>query len=257
MRVRAAVIGVVAIVALLGFAWFCRINFATLDRTGFVDCECVGPDGRPVRYVTYVPPEYRPDRDWPLIVFLHGTGERGTDGRTHLRVGLAPSINKVRREGKTAFDFVALFPQSRSGQWEPGSPDEARLEAALADARSRYALDARRLYLTGHSSGGTGAWCLAAATPGRWAAVAPLCGTVDPSGAAALASVPCWYFHGTDDTPESVVQADALIRAVRAAGGVPRYSLLPSLGHGIWPEVYGDPAFYNWLRVQQSSAAAH
>jgi predicted peptidase len=217
---------------------------------GFAVRTCEGPWGDEVRYSLYVPPDRDPSRPYPLIVFLHGHGERGSDGRRHLRVGLARAIRDGLRKGQR-FNFLALFPHGRTGSWAAGSEDHELVLTVLDDAMDHYAVDRRRIYLTGLSSGGTGTWQLAAAHPERWAAIVPVCGSPDAALAAAVKDIPCWCFHGTADGVAPVANLRQMLARLRAEGGRPRCTEYAGLGHGIWDKVYRSTELYDWLLRQQ------
>src|SRR5262249_30519329 len=128
------------------------------------------------KYVLFVPYDYDGTRPFPLIVFLHGAGQTGTDGRNQIRVGLGPVIKRQ----ENTFAFLAVFPQSHKGGWVAGSEDAKRVLAILDEVQKDYRVDTTRVYLTGISMGGEGTWSLAAAHPRRWAAIVPICGVGDP-----------------------------------------------------------------------------
>ncbi len=214
-------------------------------------------DGQNYPYVVYVPPEYDPQRAWPVILFLHGSGERGRDGLRQTEVGLGRAI----RLHRSRIPAVVVMPQCPPGRtW-----DDAMLEVALRcvqQASQRYRLDPRRVYLTGLSLGGAGAWRLAAELPGRFAAVVPICGFVgDPRTrpptelvarmAPHLARTPIWCFHGAADPAVSVEQSRTITAAVKAAGGRVRYTEIPGAGHNVWDRAYGDPNLWKWLFAQR------
>ena len=214
-------------------------------------------DGQRYPYVVYVPPEYDPRKPWPVILFLHGSGERGRDGLKQTEVGIGRAI----RLHRSWIPAIVVMPQCPPGRaW-----DDAMLRMALAcvqQASQRYHLDPRRVYLTGLSLGGAGAWRLAAELPGRFAAVVPICGFVgDPRTrpptdlvarmAPRLARRPIWAFHGAADPVVSVEQARTITAAVRAAGGQVQYTEIPGAGHNVWDRAYGNPKLWTWLFAQR------
>lgn len=225
---------------------------ATAQR-GFLDRVYRNAQGEH-RYVVFVPHDYSTARAWPVILFLHGAGERGTDGHKPVEVGLGPAIRKREK----TFPFIAVFPQCASegsprGKWSPRAPDGKRALHILAQVEQTYRTDPDRVYLTGLSMGGYGAWSHAAADPGRWAAVVPICGGGDPAWAERLVDVPLWCFHGDADPVVPVEQSRQMIAALRGAGGAPRYTELPGVGHNAWDAAYDNGDLYTWLLEQRRS----
>jgi pimeloyl-ACP methyl ester carboxylesterase len=204
---------------------------------------------------------FRPPAAWsgshtvPLVVFLHGSGERGTDNVQQLR-----SLPTVLCE-KTicdAFPCAVVAPQCPPGMsWSAGLDFNIDLldgvmrmiDEALADRR----IDPTRIYLIGLSMGGFGSWELAARAPERFAAVVPICGGGIAKHADRLVGVPLWAVHGADDKVVPVAQSKTMIEAVRQAGGAPRYLELPGVGHNCWDSVFrADSEVLQWM-FQQST----
>jgi predicted peptidase len=130
------------------------------------------------KYVVFIPKDYNADKAYPLILFLHGAGERGTDGKRQSEVGLGKAVKKHA----DTFPFIVVFPQAQK-TWKVGSDDSKRALAILDQVEKDYKVDKKRVYLTGLSMGGYGTWDLAAADPKRWAAIVPICGGGDPKAA--------------------------------------------------------------------------
>jgi predicted peptidase len=216
-------------------------------QTGFLDRVYRGPGGQEVKYVVFLPHGYDGVKTFPVILFLHGAGKSGTDGREQARGALGDAI---RKQEKT-FAFVAVFPQAHEGNWKADSPDGKRALAILDEVMKDYRGDPKRVYLTGLSMGGAGTWSLAAAHPQRWAAIVPLCGGGDPKMAAKIKDVPCWCFHGDADQVIEVGQSRAMIRALKAAGGRPLYHEYPGVGHNCWDLTYASADLYEWLLEQK------
>lgn len=214
--------------------------------TGFL-ARTIEVDGTARRYVLFVPPDYAPDHSWPLLVFLNGAGECGTDGWKQVAVGLGQAIQKdVRR-----WPFLVLFPQKpdRGSAWEDHA---AMIDAMLARTRGDFAIDERRLFLTGLSQGGHGTWALGARQNGggahKWAALAPVCGYGDAAAIGpGLAGTPIWCFHGEDDKAVACQQSKDLVAAVRAAGGDAKLTLYPGTGHNSWDKAYGEAGLAEWF----------
>lgn len=233
---------------------------AQVAQRGFVD-RVFRDEAGAHKYVVFVPREYTPEREWPVIMYLHGAGERGTDGRRQLTVGLGPYV----RQNAQTFPFIVVFPQNENVRgrildaWSAESPDGRRAVAILDDVMNDYRIDPERQILTGWSMGGYGAWSLGTAMPDRWAAVVPLAGGGDPAQAPNLKNTPVWAFHGAEDMVVPPTASRTMISALRAAGGNPRYDELPNVGHDVWRVAYESDALYRWMlnpAVAPPSAAA-
>lgn len=220
---------------------------AAAAETGFVR-KTFQDDTGAHGYVVYVPRDYSADRAWPVMLFLHGAGERGSDGFRQAEVGLGPMI---RRWG--SFPWIVVFPQAEDTRgpiksvWSPDAPDGKRALAILEQVERTYRIDPKRRALTGWSMGGRGTYMLAAAFPGKWSAVLPIAGWADLDLAERLAKVPLWSFHGTADTLVSFDEDRELIEEIRRSGGRPWFTVLPDEGHYIWRSVYASPAVLEWL----------
>jgi predicted peptidase len=211
-------------------------------ETGFL-FRFVSVAGEEFKYAVYVPRGYDASKAWPAIVFLHGAGECGRDGQKHLAVGLGPAVMLDAER----WPFVVVFPQKPEvkKQWEEyDAPVMAMLEAAQKEWR----VDTARVYLTGLSQGGHGTWAIAAAHPDRFAAIVPVCGYGDPSLVAAkVKGIPTWVFHGEADTSVKVDESRAMVAAITAAGGEPKLTTYPDVGHNSWDKAYREPELVPWL----------
>jgi predicted peptidase len=212
------------------------------EKTGFLDKIYKGEKGD-VKYVVFIPKDYDGKKEYPVIMFLHGAGESGTDGQKQVKVGLGKAI----RDKKENFEFIAIFPQSQKGGWGAGSAEGKRAMAILDTVEKDYKTDKHRVYLTGLSMGGFGTWSLAAAHPKRWAAIAPICGGGNPKDAAKIKDIPCWCFHGDADTAVKVDRSRDMIKALKDAGGTPRYDEYAKVGHNSWDRAYATADLYPWL----------
>jgi predicted peptidase len=161
-------------------------------RTGFVSRIYEDAENVEWKYTLFVPTEYKRDRLYPLLVYLHGYGARGVDGDKPTTDGPGAFL----REWEKTFDMLVLFPQSETGSWEADTEDGQRVMAILEEVLRDYAVDRRRIYLMGTSAGGFGVWSLAMHYPRKWAAIVPICGGGDPSSVEAIQHIPCWCFHG-------------------------------------------------------------
>lgn len=249
---------------LAALALSCR-SVATMTDTGFLD-RTLTDGGRVHRYVVYVPKEWTPEKRWPVILFLHGSGERGDDGQRQTAVGLGPAI----RWNPERFPAIVVLPQARAGTRWMG--DEARFAMrALERTVTELAGDPDRLYLTGMSLGGYGVWHLALENPGRFAAIVPVCGgivkpqtaqnvrqspiTIDAADpyaftAERLRGLPAWIFHGADDSVIPASESRRMHEELRLRNAPVRYTEYPGVGHNAWDPAYGDPALWEWLFAQ-------
>lgn len=202
--------------------------------------------GRALHYLQYVPESSAAsEKPVALMLFLHGAGERGTQ-LDRVKVHGPP---KFIARGES-FPCIVLSPQCPKEQWW-NIDDLAKL---LDKAQQDFKVDPDRVYVTGLSMGGFGTWALAAAYPDRFAAIAPVCGGGKTESAQKIAHVPAWVFHGADD---SVVPADRsreMVEALKKAGGKPRYTEYPEVGHPSWDPAYDDPELWEWMMAQRRTA---
>jgi predicted peptidase len=207
------------------------------------------------KYSLFVPAHYAPNKKWPVILYLHGAGERGNDGVLQTTVGLGPFV----KERATTFPFFVVFPQCEDTQgriltaWSPTSPDGRRALAILEGVEKEFSIDGQRRILTGWSMGGYGTWSLGSADPRHWSALVPISGAGDAVLAAKLVEVPIWAFAGVNDQVVLARATRQLIDAIRRAGGHPIYSELPEVGHDVWKLAYNDNRVYEWMLSPTSS----
>ncbi len=213
------------------------------SATGFLN-KSVIVRGKERPYVMYVPRDYRPDRAWPLIVFLHGRGERGDDGLKPSDVGLGRAI----RRNPDRFPCLVVMPQCPDDVYWDKALDivDAAWQAAVAE----YSVDPARVYLTGISMGGFGTWIYGAAHVDQFAALVPVCGGGKAEDAARLSEVPIWTFHGAKDIVVPPDESRRMVEAVEAAGGKIRYTEYPDLEHNCWDAAYSEPKLAKWLFKQ-------
>lgn len=198
-----------------------------------------------VRYRLYLPPEYTPGpKRWPLVLFLHGAGERGTDLTALSRTGL------TKLADTRTLPFILVAPQVPEDQiWS--TPALATLLGRLTrDLR----VDPDRVYLTGLSMGAFGGWELATTHPDRFAAVVLISGGGNPVPACRLRDVPVWLVHGRKDDVIPVEESELLARRLEACGGRIRLTVYPDVGHDAWSQTYEDPGFLKWLLAQRREA---
>jgi predicted peptidase len=197
-----------------------------------------------LNYWLFLPPGYDDDpaRRWPLILFLHGMGERGDDLELVKKHGLARLAGE---QPALLSPFVVIAPQCPLGTYWAHELDA--LNALLDEALENLRIDPDRVYLTGLSMGGFGSWFLAMARPERFAAVVPICGGGDPNAACALKDVPVWAFHGAKDRIVRPMESRRMVRALKACGGDVRLTIYPEADHDSWTETYANPELYEWF----------
>ncbi|MDB6021604.1 MAG: Phospholipase/Carboxylesterase [Pedosphaera sp.] len=210
-------------------------------------------------YLLFLPKDYdaRAAKRWPVILFLHGSGERGTNVWRAAIHGPTKFIEK-----NPDFPFILISPQCPEGhKWS----DEIVL-GLLDSVIAKYAVDTNRIYLTGLSMGGYGTWSLASTYPERFAAVAPICGgegsigvilsMMDKSKAPALKKLPIWAFHGAKDTTVALEESERMVKMLKQSGN-PNVNLTiyPEANHNSWTETYNNPALYQWFLKQQLKPA--
>lgn len=209
------------------------------------------------KYVIFVPRGYTPAKKWPVILFLHGAGERGTDGVLPIYYGLGPLV----RLREANFPFVVVFPQAEEMRgrllqgWSPDAADGQRAIKILEQVEKDYSIDAKREILTGWSMGGYGAFEMAAAYPDRWHAVVPVSGGGDAALGEKLKNVSLWAWHGARDRSVRAEESRTLIAAIEAAGGGPRYTEAAEGDHDVWKQVYDDDTLYAWMLSPQGDPA--
>ena len=201
--------------------------------------------GQDRKYSLYVPKEYDGQTPLPVVLFLHGSGERGKDGILPTQAGIGPAILK----SPDSFPAIVIFPQATK-TWKAGSPDAADALAALDEVLSEWKSDPRRVILTGLSMGGEGSWLIGARYPERFAAVIPVCGRGKPDLAATLAKRPVWTVIGDLDKLEPLLETRAMVQALIDAGAKPRYTEYRSVPHNSWDRAYNNPDLIAWMLKQ-------
>ncbi len=194
-------------------------------------------------FLLYLPKEYakKGREHFPLIIFLHGSGERGSD----LELVKKHGPPKLVEAGKD-FPFIICSPQCPEGQgWSLDM-----LNGMLDYLLKKYRVNADRVYLTGLSMGGYGSWAWVAQNPERFAAVAPICGGGDPKTVGSFKKIPLWAFHGMKDGAVPVERSIQMIDALKAVGASPKLTLYPEAGHDSWTESYNNPELYEWFLKQ-------
>ncbi|MHC4242340.1 MAG: carboxylesterase family protein [Planctomycetota bacterium] len=198
-------------------------------------------------YLLFLPEDYGKKRQrWPLMVFLHGAGERGSD-LNKVKVHGPPKIVKNRKD----FPFIVVSPQCPEGDWWTEKVEV--LINLVDDIAARYKVDKKRIYLTGLSMGGYGTWALASAYPERFAAIAPICGGGSRIMSLRLKDIPIWVFHGAKDRVVPLEESEEMVNAIRKRGGDVKFTIYPDAGHDSWTESYNNQELYDWFLEHSKS----
>ncbi len=202
------------------------------------------------------------EKTYPLVIFLHGAGERGKDNKAQLKHGVGDFASEERRKKSPCFLIAPQCPTNRKWvevDWSAPSHDTPA-EASepgklLLDLIERTCqelpIDRKRIYLTGLSMGGYGTWDLMARKPGLFAAGIPVCGGGDEKKADKLVKIPIWVFHGDKDGAVKVERSRNMVAALEKAGGKPDYTEYPGVGHDSWSRTYSDAKVLDWLFAQK------
>ena len=211
-----------------------------------------------VPYRAVVTPGRRDRELLPLIVFLHGDWQDGTDNESQLAGYGNGSMELIDQAIAGGVPIVYAAPQTTGAYWPP-----ARVEAVVHDALARWPIDPRRVILTGISDGGTGVWDALKTWPACFAAGVPMSGMTEISGLAPIRDVPQWIFHGAKDNDTNIetgyggamVGSRTVVRALREMGGRPRYTEYPEGDHVIWHRAYAEPELLPWMLDQRVRGA--
>ncbi len=193
-------------------------------------------------YLLYLPTDYKQKEAWPLLLFLHGAGERGSDLQ-RVKVHGPP---KLIEQGKP-FSFIVVSPQCPNGRWWQAN----ELATLLDEIVEKYRVDEDRIYVTGLSMGGFGTWSLAAYAPKRLAAIVPICGGGESYWTEWFTHLPTWVFHGAKDTTVPLKRSEDMVESLRERGGNVKFTVDPDAGHDSWTKAYADPQLYEWMLEQK------
>lgn len=252
----------------LAFVWLVAALpvCARSHDTGFLD-RTITLQGVTYKYQVFVPDNWTPKQKWPMVLFLHGAGERADDGLQQTDIGIGTAI----RNDRSRFAAIVVMPQCRKNLWWIQQPMEDLAIASLEAAAKEFHGDPQRTYLTGLSMGGYGTWALAQKYPGRFAALIVICGGIRPpagtlkahpelakltppddlksysEAAAKIGKVPVWIFHGADDDIVPVTESQRMQAAMKQAGAEVHYTEYPGIRHVSWDKAYDDPRLFPWL----------
>ena len=191
--------------------------------------------------------EENPNQKWPLLLFLHGAGERGDDINQVGRWG-PPKLAKAGRK----FPFIIVAPQCPEHGWWRGP----ELKAYIDNMLTEYRVDLNRVYCTGLSMGGYGTWSLALESPDLFAAIAPICGGGDPEDAKRLKDLPIWVFHGVKDKAVPFDSSKQMVDALKKVGAPVAFTAYPEAGHNSWSAAYDNDKLYEWFLANERGKPA-
>jgi predicted peptidase len=202
-----------------------------------------GNDKISMEYLLFLPKDYyKVAHAWPLLLFLHGSGGRGTSLEGLKKHG-PPKIVETEKN----FPFILVSPRCPMDcTWEPES-----LKALLDEVVAKYNVDPDRISVTGMSMGGFGTWALAATYSDRFAAIVPICGGGDPNSADRLKNMAIWVFHGAKDKSVPLQESQKMVDALKDLGSNVRFTVYPAAGHDCWTETYANRELYKWLLEQK------
>ena len=224
--------------------------------------EYADKEGRVLQYRLLKPKDFDPNEKYPLVIFLHGAGERGDDNSVQLVHGMSELCKLSRREKFRCYVLAPQCPKEQKWADVDWTDTKVTVPADVSQSLSlvfqvvdamveKSAIDRRRVYITGLSMGGYGTWDAIYRRPKFFAAAAPVCGGADPVTAAAIKDVPVWNFHGDADEAVSVEFSRAIIEALREAGSEPKYTEYAGVGHDSWTKTYANDDLYDWLFSQR------
>lgn len=229
-----------SIVVLIGqLCWPDAVHWWRLPGPGQIGFDTLEAETLASEFLIQLPPAYRNEKLWPLVIFLHGSGSTGNN----------PNILRSEPVFRQALPAIVASPQCRpSYSWEPDAV--ADLIKCVA---SRYHVDRKRIYLVGHSMGAYGAWKTAAAHPELFAAIVPISGAGDVSDVKSLVGLSVWAFHGDKDKTIPVAESKRMVEAIQRDAGQPRLTILPGAGHAICETVCKRRDLWEWLFRQHRS----
>lgn len=230
--------------------------------------------GDTLQYRLLKPKDYDAGQKYPVVLLLHGAGERGSDNQRHLQHGGKLFTDEKNREAYKCFVVVPQVPKDEYWIVRPRKPattatatapaatqpekaplDCVRLAVEILDGLEKeFSIDKDRQYVMGLSMGGYGTWQALARWPERFAAAVPICGGGDPKTVERFKHVPIWAWHGAKDNTVKVEQTRVMIEALKKVGSEPKYTELPEAGHNAWNPAFGEPQLLPWLFSHKRAA---
>lgn len=232
-----------------------------MPETRFDALTYKSPGGGELPYRLLKPKTVAAGPKYPLVVFLHGAGERGVDNTIQLIHGMADLASDAMMKRHPAYVIAPQCPADQQWVDVPWTADSHTMPAEptaslrmvqelIGSLEKELPIDSGRIYLTGLSMGGFGVWDLLQRQPERFAAAVPVCGGGDPAFASKLKAVPLWAFHGDADTTVKVMRSRDMIAALKAAGGRPIYTEYEGVSHNSWTATYGNRFVWDWVFAQ-------
>jgi predicted peptidase len=221
---------------------------------GFLARSYHSPTGETMPYRLFIPPSYNPANQYPIVLWLHNAKGRADDNFAQISgTNTLGTHIWTTPENQAKYPAFVLAPQvSETKTWArphaQAPPISIRLALEiLATVEKEYSIDPDREYVAGQSMGGEGVWAAVAAAPGRFAAAIALCGYGFDDMIPHVAKTPVWIFQGDADEIVPVERARQWVAALRNAGGLPKYTEVPSWGHNVWEKAFRDPDLAPWL----------
>jgi predicted esterase len=243
-RIFVCVTALVALTTGCSSVSYDKANQGMRPGTGFIQKSATF-QARERVWSVFIPNDYTPERRWPAIVFMHGWMQGGSGGVSAVNSGLGPYI----MAHKNSFNFITIFPQAKDGWWDkPVDQDDAI--RALDDTLAEYNVDPDRVAIVGISTGGYGAWTVGARYRERFSAVVTMGGKSNVDMAPRLAKMPIWCFHYSTDPLMWESHSEEMVQAIEKAGGAPRFTLIPGIGHYVWQQACADNLF-EWIADQR------
>lgn len=227
--------------------------------------EYTGQNGQSLKYRLLKPINYEEGKKYPLVLFLHGAGERGDDNTKQLVHGAKDFAEEGRRKEFPAFIVAPQCPTGKRWSEVDWSKDSSTLPESPSDAMAlvkelldemidNSQVDTNRIYITGLSMGGYGTWDAIARYPNFFAAAIPICGGGDPGTVERFKSTPIWCFHGDEDQAVKVTRSREMVDALKKINGDVKYTEYPGVGHNSWTVTYANPEIYTWLFSKKLNA---
>lgn len=264
-RLKSAKVIMIYVLLILtaGFKISAATTAESMQALSFID-----GNGTVLPYRLFLPNDYDADKKYPVLLFLHGAGERGSDNYIQIasNVGI---IDRIINSTDDAYDCIIIAPQCAGGyQWVDtpcwGSYDQSEIAISkylavtvelLKHIQDTYSVDSSRLYVTGLSMGGYGTWDLITRYPDMFAAALPVCGGGDPSKAELIKDMAIWAFHGSADDIVPVMGTREMVAALEQSGSSVIYTEYPGVNHFCWHNAYAEPNLLSWLFAQEDADA--
>lgn len=224
--------------------------------------EFIGSSKVPLKYRLLKPIHYQAGKKYPMVVFLHGAGERGDDNMVTLKHAAKELADETRREKYPCYVLIPQCPKeqkwsdvdwSQESSEQPVNPSQSlqSLKELMDEMIDTAGVDKNRVYITGLSMGGYGTWDAIARYEGYFAAAVPICGGGDPKMVSKFSKLPIWCFHGEADMVVKVLRSREMIDALKKVGSPVKYTEYPDVQHDSWTATYENPDLYQWLFAQQ------